>query len=299
MVDNFSSNDAQLLTHFLHTSTTGHSREIGKDVRAAKSVPGCVIVSPDWLYSCQRAGKRMDERSFPSLSTNCRPLGSHKSIHPAQPPPGGISTPDPTQELQHAGMPEERSSSLTTVATAPLADLNNFLGPSRQPTCSMDPPDNSAARATVDIGEILDKFGKEKLTQAMDKSRKPRGRLQGRAMPGMPSLNSSLGLSRASSASPTPTSVPDSEHPNNSTMSMEPALSQEPPQATQKVSYAYSQAETERESVRARLEGSSKQTKKAKRQIGAATAATEHVAGAVEVAEANVTARRRSKRQGG
>ncbi|KAI5790148.1 hypothetical protein EDC01DRAFT_783841 [Geopyxis carbonaria] len=102
------------------------------------------IVSPGWLTACLQSGQREPESSFPPL-----------------PPPA--TSPTPSSSAASTLTPPPPTSDTTATATADSIALS---------------------RTDSDLSEMLTKFGPSQLASAMDAPRKPRGRLQGRAVPG-------------------------------------------------------------------------------------------------------------------
>jgi len=174
IVDQFSSDDKNPITHLIHKSTTG-SRDVTKDIRAAKSIQGCYIVSPDWLYECHKTGDRADERCFAVITaTNC----DLQQMLPPKPPSAETASFKTTQKIDDGLKLKTRNSSSSLLSSVPLSDRSNGQVPDNR-TPSMEPPESK--KSSSDIGEILSKYGKEKLASALGQHKKPRGRLRGRA----------------------------------------------------------------------------------------------------------------------
>lgn len=125
-----------------------------------------------------------------------------------------------------------------------------------------EPPEASGEKAPISIGNILGKLGKCELTTAMDKRRKPRGKLQGKATPSLPSFSnfsraSSVSSSRAGSMPPAQqgngpeVKNPKRKDPNTPDKQHEAEL----PAPSQAIRYEDPEAEKERKSVRAKLSG--------------------------------------------
>lgn len=161
----------------------------------------------------------------------------------------------------------------TPPTSAPESTLPLTLSARRNPNPSVkpasgeiqgtpEPPNTLGEKAPISIGNILGKLGKCELTTAMDKRRKPRGKLQGKAAP---SLSSFSNFSRASSVSSNRAeSVPPAQHgnrpevenpkrkdPNTPNKQHEAEL----PAPSQAIRYEDPEAEKERKSVRAKLSG--------------------------------------------
>lgn len=125
-----------------------------------------------------------------------------------------------------------------------------------------EPPDASGEKAPVSIGNILGKLGKGELTTAMDKCRKPRGKLQGKATSNLSSYNN---FSRASSVSSSCTESIPLYHQGNKPEVKNPKrkYSNTPDKQrevelsapSQAITYEDPEAEKERKSVRAKLSG--------------------------------------------
>lgn len=165
-----------------------------------------------------------------------------------------------------------RNPELTPPTSTPGSTLPLPSGARRNPTLAVKPvfdaiqgttePPNAAGEKTpISIGNILGKLGKGELTTAMDKRRKPRGKLQGKATSNLSSYNN---FSRASSVSSSCTgSIPPSQQGNRPEVKNPKRKYPHTPDKqheelsapSQAITYEDPEAEKERKSVRAKLSG--------------------------------------------
>ena len=83
VVDSLSSKPSP--THLLHLSKT--SRDTSTDYKLATKLSGCYIVSPQWLTSCKKADRRLNESDFPAFSIPESNKSTADSRLSASPPP--------------------------------------------------------------------------------------------------------------------------------------------------------------------------------------------------------------------
>ena len=191
------------LTHLIHT--TKGTRDTTRDHRVAKTIPGCFIVSPDWLFKCQLAKKKVDERAYPPIaepekglemdfkSSTSSPLSDKKDDQKKP-----IETPLPTKRGPR--MPffvddseeDEENKLDNMVGTVELP----FVQPSRNSEFAHDDPPIPPSSLTTDIFTAADlaikpavtdflKYGIDKLSSALEKPKGQRVRLLGRAITGI------------------------------------------------------------------------------------------------------------------
>jgi hypothetical protein len=263
VVKTFSSNDRIPITHFVYSPQA--PQDLPDDLRVAKLVNGCQVVSPDWLYQCKQSGKRADEGAYPVVELNQKlevniaeddlpgPKGVNKLPDAMGEDLDACRMPPPIddQALQaivglEKQAPTPPTSSLTPAPPSLPKGSSSISISSRGST---EPPDRRSI-----VGEILGKLGKETITSAMDKRRRPRGRLQGRASSNMSTYSNGSQGERAIREL-------DPNTPNKQDMEL--------PMPSQEISYADPEAEKERKTVRAKLRGNTtvetpKVTKKVK-----------------------------------
>lgn len=303
VVESFSPDDMVPITHLIHSSKT--PRDTTKDFKLATATDGCHIVSPDWLFKCEKSGRAVDEKAYPPIIESTRGLemdfmdDSSSSLSPVNtmephtPSDAKVKIerkrPEVNWEEDDIGIlpPEEdgggdldtiyqppRNPEPTPPISAPglTLPLPLPLGARQKPPRSVqpapdrirrtpEPPDLSGEKVPASIGNILGKLGKGELTTAMDKRRKPRGKLQGKATSNLSSYSS---FSRASSVSSSLAgSIPPSQqgngptvkHPKRKDANMQEKHEAELPAPSQAIRYEDPEAERERRSVRAKLSG--------------------------------------------
>lgn len=313
------------ITHLIHSSKS--PRDTTKDFKLANATDGCHIVSPDWLFKCEKLEKMVDEKAYPPIiapsrglemdftndsSSSLSPVNTMELEMPSEPKikveqtrievnggedndEAGILPPDEDDddELDTIYQPP-RNPEPTPLTSASGSTLPLLLGARRNPHPSVqsasgeiqgtpEPPDASGGKVPISIGNILGKLGKGELTTAMDKRRKPRGKLQGKATSNLSSYStfsraSSVSSSRAGSVPPSQQgNGPEVENlrrkdPNTPNKQYEAEL----PVPSQAIRYEDPEAEKERKSVRAKLSGDAfmmetpKSTRSATRRIKAA-----------------------------
>lgn len=192
VVDSFPGSDIEHLTHFIHT--TENSGVILDDYKAAKAVSGCYIISPAWLHKCQELGVRVDESLY-SLQekkvTAC--IGSTSCCHTED--PSEEETVEPQLPSRGNRKPFEIDDSEAEDSdTGNLDDLGNkdlFCGSPDSPVLQDTTKSDSLPVVNKPVLTDFLKFGIDKLSTVLDKPRKTRGRLQGKATSNMCSGESS------------------------------------------------------------------------------------------------------------
>lgn len=229
----------------------------------ARAMKGCQVVSPDWLYKSEQSGKKADGKAYPPLEPPSPGMGFAEDLGFSEPGgarPGIGDSPDtnlmPPQGGGGQGFHEAPDTG-SSPALDPLAlegELRNQppLAPPASygnPEPTEPPPDASYERRSI-VGELLGRIEKDTIKTAMDKRRRPRGRLQGRASSNMSSYSNS-GNGNGSQGEPGGRTVMELD-PNTTPTKHD----MEPPLPSQAITYADPEAEKERKTVRAKLSGS-------------------------------------------
>lgn len=297
VIDSFTLDDMVPITHLIHSSKA--SQDTTEDFKIASAIDGCHIVSPDWLYKCKELGKVVDERAYfltTALSASLE-MGFVNDSPKSLPPVNAMElqmSPEPEVEAERKklGVDVEREDEAgvlphgngdgldaiyqgrnpepTPPTSAPVPTLPLALGV-RKPSLSVQPnesretlelPGALEKKAPGSIGDILGKLGKGELTSAMEKRKRPRGKLQGRATSNLSYNNfsraSSVDSSRAGSAPPSQQGREVKELKDMNAPGKQREL--ELPAPSQAIRYADPEAEKERKSVRAKLSGDTIET---------------------------------------
>ncbi|RPA92739.1 hypothetical protein L873DRAFT_1779016 [Choiromyces venosus 120613-1] len=261
VVGSFSSEDLTLITHFIDSPEI--TRKSTKDLEAAKAIVNCHIVSVDWLYNSEKHGRRADEKAYSLTRPRGRGLemdfGTSSSLSsldsamiraPSQgfdselmPPPNDDQRFRRGEGLGNGG---KVLSPLDTASHRPLDELHNQPAHVSQASASVLSP---TEQADIDrrnlVGELLGKIGKATITSVMDRRRRPRGKLLGRASSNLSSYsNNSAG---GSQGEPPKRGEFDYSSPTGE--------DDEPPLPSQAITYTDPEAERERRTVRAKLSG--------------------------------------------
>lgn len=327
------------ITHLIHSSKT--PRDTTKDFKLANATDGCHIVSPDWLFKCEKSGKMVDEKAYPPIiapsrglemdftndsSSSLSPVNTMELEMPSEPKikverkrlevngedddEAGILPPDEDEDddfdtiYQPPRNPGPSPPTSASGSTLPLLlgtrqDSHPSVQSASGEVCGTpEPPDTSGGKVPISISNILGKLGKGELTTAMDKRRKPRGKLQGKATS---NLSSYSNFSRASSVSSSRAgSVPPSQQGNGPEVknpkrkdpnTLNKQYEVEIPAPSQAIRYEDPEAEKERKSVRAKLSGDAFMVETPK----STRSATRRIKTAVDV-EGFGSAARRTKR---
>lgn len=287
------------ITHLIHSSKT--PRDTAKDLKVANTIDNCHIVSPDWLYKCEKSGRMADEKSYPPIIALGRGLemdftnDSSSSLSPVNtielqiPPESKVKVekkdPNVSEGDEIEVLPDDkvddgeldpiyqaRNPEPTPPTSAPMLILPLSPNAKRNPSLPVqpataenrqtpEPPDALDKKAPASISNILGKLGKGELTTAMDKRRKPRGKLQGKATLNLSSYSnfsraSSVSSSRAESLPPSSQKRNGQENENSEGKGLNILDKQaELPAPSQAIRYADPEAEDERKNVRAKLSG--------------------------------------------
>ncbi|RPB29758.1 hypothetical protein L211DRAFT_40370 [Terfezia boudieri ATCC MYA-4762] len=276
VVDKFSRTDSDLLTHLVHV--INGSEVTSREYRVAKTISGCYIVSPVWLRISKELKQKPNEKDYPPTS----PEGEEGQLKLNNKPGREFGKASQKDLLTSDSLPKQRrnpfevdDSEAEASDYGGLRDLDVFKG-----LCpgfpglvgSMGESDVSAKVPVTTtkpaLTEIL-RFGIDKLSTALDKPRKPRGRLQGKATSNMsvfpdvavsiedstgsPNMAASLLLQEGSFKSRESSVVSGISGPR-SAADGSLYLTQLPPQS-QAVSYADPEAQMERKRMMAKLDG--------------------------------------------
>ncbi|KAF8477224.1 BRCT domain-containing protein [Kalaharituber pfeilii] len=283
VVDNFSESNTELLTHLIHVEAA--NQETSKEYKVAKAMAGCLVVSPEWLYECKSSRRKIDEKDYPPTFEHITELNAALSIDPVvktlQASSLTRSRRDPFEVEDREQEEIDTGVSVVSAETEPLnRNLTTLLSDSV--STGNENSVSAAAIATVTsnttskpvITEFL-KFGIDKLSNVLDKPRKSRGKLQGRAtsnMSAIPDLAMSRENSIASNNETRRSDTANSPQINGSSTNLGALssasgtsqrrnedgcalfLTQLPPQS-QAVSYADPDAQMERKKMIAKLNG--------------------------------------------
>jgi len=295
VVGSFSSEDLTLITHFIDTFEV--TRKSTKDFEAARAIDNCHIVSTDWLYSSEKHGRRADEKAYSLIRPRGRGLemdfdksSSLSSLDSAMvcAPSQGFDSelmppPSDDQGLRRGeGLENEAKTllPLDVVSHPSLDELHNqSVHVSQASASALSPTEQADAERRNLVGELLGKLGKDTITSVMDRRKRPRGKLLGRASSNLSSYsNNSAGGSQGEGAR---RGDFDFSSPNRHEV--------EPPMPSQAITYTDPEAEKERRTVRAKLRGNP--VAESPKPVGRIGTAVD-----VEVMTASVT-RRRAKRK--
>ena len=294
VVGSFSSEDLPLITHFIDTPEV--TRKSTKDFEAAREIDNCHIVSADWLYNSERHGRRADEKAYSLVQPRGRGLemdfdksSSLSSLDSAmvRAPSQGFDSelmPPPSDEqgFRRGESLENEGKALSLLGTEShllLDELHNQSTHVSQASISaLSPAEQADVERRNFVGELLGKLGKDVITSAMGRRKRPRGKLQGRASSNLSSYsNNSAGGSQGEGA-----------RRGDFDFSSPSRHEVEPPMPSQAITYTDPEAERERRTVRAKLSGNPVESPKPVGRIGTAVD--------VEVTTTSVT-RRRAKRK--
>lgn len=171
----------------------------------AKGTSGCHIVAPEWLYMCQKNLKKVDETLYALNSEDAAPgeksskkvLVSRPNSKPRRAP---FEVDDSEEEIVDKQIAESRNANQSSSSTI-LATKQGGLAQSTVATDDIAKPmANVAKNVKPAITELL-KLGIDKISSALDKPKKPRGKLQGRATSNMSALSEMKQNSRENSFS--------------------------------------------------------------------------------------------------
>ena len=272
-MDKFSRTDTDLLTHLVHV--INGSEVTSREYRVARTISGCYIVSPVWLKMSKELKQKPDEKDYPPTS----PEGEEEQLKLNNKPPRESGKATKKDLLTLDSLPKQRrnpfevdDSEAEASDHGGLRDLDvpkgrspGLVGVLGESYVSAKVPLTTTKPA---LTEIL-RFGIDKLSTALDKPRKPRGRLQGKATSNMSAfpdvvvsiedstgstnMAASLLLQEESFKSRESSVVSGISGPRNATESSL-YLTQLPPQS-QAVSYADPEAQMERKRMMAKLDG--------------------------------------------
>lgn len=300
-MEKFSRADIDLLTHLVHV--TNASEKTSKEFRVAKTISGCYIVSPVWVQKCQEDKKKVDEKAYPPAyqqkvgekmkpneeTATKHPSQSQKSLITSESLAKGRRNPFEIDDSEEEGSDEGKSDNLrrskapqfrppkSSKEVGNLEDTESSIDGSvaTKEVSNLEETESSidfSVATKTGFTEIL-KFGIDKLSTALDKPRKPRGRLRGKATTNM-SVFPDVAMSRENSALSTENGRSELADPlllregsDKSKASVHSGLSgprnetncslyltQSPPQS-QAVSYADPEAQLERKKMMAKLDG--------------------------------------------
>ncbi|KAG0129151.1 BRCT domain-containing protein [Tuber indicum] len=295
VVGSFSSEDLTIITHFIDTFEV--TRKSTKDFEAARAIDSCHIVSADWLYSSEKNGRRADEKAYSLIRPRGRGLemdfdksSSLSSLDSAMvcAPSQGFDSelmppPSDDQGLRRGeGLENEAKTllPLDVVSHPSLDELHNqSVHVSQASASALSPTEQADAERRNLVGELLGKLGKDTITSVMDRRKRPRGKLLGRASSNLSSYsNNSAGGSQGEGA-----------RRGDFDFSSPSRHEVEPPMPSQAITYTDPEAEKERRTVRAKLRGNP--VAESPKPVGRIGTAVD-----VEVMTASVT-RRRAKRK--
>ncbi|PWW79576.1 hypothetical protein C7212DRAFT_275838 [Tuber magnatum] len=295
VVGSFSSEDSALITHFVDTPEV--TRKSTKDFEAARVIDNCHIVSADWLYNSEKHGRRADEKAYFLMRPRARGLemdfdksSSLSSLDSAmvRAPSQGFDSelmPPPSDDQgvrrgEGLGNGGNTQSPLDTVSHLPLDELHNqSVHVSQASISALSPTEQADAERRNLVGELLGKLGKDAIASVMDRRKRPRGKLLGRASSNLSSYSSnSAGGSQGEGA-----------RRGDFDFSSPSRHEAEPPVPSQAITYTDPEAEKERRTVRAKLSGNP--VAESPKPVGRIGTAVD-----VEVATTSVT-RRRAKRK--
>lgn len=239
------------------------------------------MVSPEWLNQCRTLKRKLAESGFSAYPTEITTSGRKSNIGTKQGQdtrprrgPFLMDSEDEGEEMKEAtsdifkplvsAQCETVDVTFTTFSEGSiLRDHKENISPRAQSVESTTESISITTKAvtTTAVTELL-KLGKEKLSSALDKRKKPRARLQGRATSNMSSLEANF--SRASSATSSTEDqsggATSAEKHNNSNGALIQDPDSVPPDPTQypmsqAVSYADPEAQRERRRMIAKLNG--------------------------------------------
>ena len=275
-MDKFSRTDTNLLTHLVHV--INGSEVTSREYRVAKTISGCYIVSPVWLKMSKELKQKLNEKNYPPTS----PEGEEGQLKLNNKPPRESGKATKRDLLTSDSLPKQRrnpfevgDSEAEASDHGGLCDINDSKGPCPGSPGLVGVLGESDVSAKVPVTttkpaltEIL-RFGIDKLSTALDKPRKPRGRLQGKATSNMSAFPdvavpiedstgstntaASLLLQEESFKSRESFVVSDISGPRTASDGSL-YLTQLPPQS-QAVSYADPEAQLERKRMMAKLDG--------------------------------------------
>ncbi|KAI5811023.1 BRCT domain-containing protein [Peziza echinospora] len=171
----------------------------------AKGISGCHIVTPEWLYMCQKNLKKVDETLYALNSEDAtsgeksskKVLVSRPNSKPRRAPFEVDDSEEQSEDIQIAESRNVNRSSSSTI----LATKEGGLPQSAVATDDIAKPmANVAKNVKPAITELL-KLGIDKISSALDKPKRPRGKLQGRATANMSALSEAKANSRENSFS--------------------------------------------------------------------------------------------------
>ncbi|CUS06856.1 unnamed protein product [Tuber aestivum] len=237
VVGSFSSKDSTLITHFIDTHEV--TRKSTRDFEAARAIDNCHIVSADWLYNSEKNGRRADEKAY----CLARPRGRGLEMDFGK--SSSLSSLDSSMG-EGFGNEGNTNPSSDTASHLPLDELHDQSVHVSQASISALPPTERAdAERRNLVGELLGKLGKDAITSVMDRRKRPRGKLLGRASSNLSSYsNNSAGGSQGEGA-----------RRGDFDFSSPSRHEVEPPMPSQAITYTDPEAEKERRNVRAKLSG--------------------------------------------
>lgn len=269
-MDKFLRTDTDLLTHFVHV--INGSEVTSREYRAAKTISGCYIVSPVWLEMSKKLKQKQNEKDYPPTS----PEGEEGQLKLNNKLPWEAGKAAKKNLLTSDSLPKQRrnpfevdDSEAEASDHGGLNDLNVSKGLCPGLVGVLGQSDVSAKAPITTTKPALTEILIDKLSTALDKPRKPRGRLQGKATSNM-SAFPDVAVSREDSTGSTNTAVSlllqeesfksressvvsKISGPRNTTDSSL-YLTQLPPQS-QAVSYVDPEAQMERKRMMAKLDG--------------------------------------------
>jgi len=271
-VDKFSRTDTDLLTHFVHA--INGSEVTSREYRVAKTISGCYIVSPVWLKMSKELGRKLNEGDYPPAS----PEGEEEQLRLNNKPSKESGKATKKDILTSDSLSKQRRNPFEVDDSGGEAEASDHgslhdPGVSKGPCTGFIRVLGGTAQAPVAatkpaLTEIL-KLGIDKLSTALDKPRKRRGRLQGKATSNM-SVFPDVVVSREDSTGSTNTasshllqeeslksresSVVSGVSGPRSATDCSLYLTQPPPQS-QALSYADPEAQMERKRMMAKLDG--------------------------------------------
>lgn len=273
MVEKFSITDLDLLTHLICCKQG--SEEPTPEYNIAEAIPGCQIVSPDWLYRCRASKVKVDGGAY-SLNAQSTEQGVKLKTNGSE-----------TLKLGHRDPFEVDDSDQDASNSEVSNGLNHFkplVGPISKTGGSRNTSNTSNTSTAIADGNMEDKVGQlavpnavskkpalteflklgiDKLSTALDKPKKPRGRLRGKAtsnMSAFPDIAASSNTDHKTSSEATESLLQQGDSLRNRAPPVASAsdtssyYTQLPPQS-QALSYADPEAQMERKRMMAKLDG--------------------------------------------